>query len=159
MIVITPNAKSCMSHLLLKDTFDQFSFLEGEITTFNKFTIDGFLHKDFFDEEPKHAYSYWKELRDYCFSIIKGKRTPLNFKIILSLAPENFEIFLQEHQIHAFHPEDIGGLYLNFHYDGALLQCITGISMKAFYPDKTLEREWDSYAEEFFRKSGIEREL
>ena len=32
MTVITLNAKICMSHLLLKDTFDRFSFLEGEIT-------------------------------------------------------------------------------------------------------------------------------
>lgn len=159
MTVFTLNARSCMSHLLLKDTFDRFSFFEGEITTFNKFTVDGFLHKDFFDEEPEYTYSYWKELREYCFSIIKGRRTPLNFKIILSLAPENFENFLHEHQITVFRPEEIGGLYLNFHYDGTLLQCITGISMKAFYPDKTLEREWDSYVEEFFRKAGIEREM
>ena len=100
MTVITLNAKICMSHLLLKDTFDRFSFLEGEITTFNK-----------------------------------------------------------EHQISTFHPEEISGLYLNFHYDGSVLQCITGISMKTFYMDKTLEKEWDSYAEEFFKKSGIEQEL
>ena len=71
MTVFTLNARSCMSHLLLKDTFDRFSFFEGEITTFNKFTMDGFLHKDFFDEEPEYTYSYWKELREYCFSIIK----------------------------------------------------------------------------------------
>lgn len=159
MIVITLNAKSCMSHLLLKDTFDYFSFLEGEITTFNKFGIDGFLHKNFFDEEPEQTYSYWKELREYCFSIIKGKRTPLNFKIILSLAPENFSDFLTKHQITAFRPEEISGLYLNFHYDGTVLQCITGISMSTFHMDKTLEKEWDSYVEEFFRESGIEREM
>lgn len=159
MTVITLNAKICMSHLLLKNTFDRFSFLEGEITTFNKFTIDGFLHKGFFDEEPEHAYSYWKQVREYCFNIIKGKRTPLHFKIILSLAPENFGDFLNEHQISVFRPEEISGLYLNFHYDGAVLQCITGISMKTFHMDKTLEREWDVYVEEFFRKSGIEQEL
>ncbi len=159
MTVITLNAKICMSHLLLKDTFDRFSFLEGEITTFNKFTIDGFLHKNFFDEEPEYTYSYWRQVREFCLSIIKGKRTPLNFKIILSLAPENFEDFLKKHQITTFHSEEISGLYLNFHYDGAVLQCITGISMKTFYMDKTLEKEWDSYAEEFFKKSGIEQKL
>ena len=40
MDVITLSAKTCMAHLLLKETFDQFSFIEGEITTFNKFTLD-----------------------------------------------------------------------------------------------------------------------
>ena len=50
MDVITLSAKTCMAHLLLKETFYQFSFIEGEITTFNKFTLDGFLQKDFFDD-------------------------------------------------------------------------------------------------------------
>ena len=51
MNVYQLSAKNCMSHLLLKDTFDNFSFIEGEITTFNKFTISGFLQEDFFDEK------------------------------------------------------------------------------------------------------------
>ena len=29
------NIKDFMSHLLLNETFDHFSFIEGEITTFN----------------------------------------------------------------------------------------------------------------------------
>ena len=37
-----------MSHLLLKETFDNFSFIEGEIITFNTFRIDGYMQKDFF---------------------------------------------------------------------------------------------------------------
>lgn len=159
MNMFTLSAKSCMSHLLLKNTFDQFAFIEGEITTFNKFTIDGYLHKDFFDEKPEQDYSCWKDLREYCFGIIRGKRTPLNFKIILSLAPENFKTFLADHQLAAFKPEEITGLYLNFHYDGTVLQCITGISMNTFSMDKALEKEWDAYAAEFFSKNGIEREL
>ena len=158
MNMFTLSAKSCMSHLLLKETFDQFSFIEGENTTFNKFTLNGFLYKDFFDKKPERSYSYWRELRDFCFNIIKGKRTPLNFKIILSLAPEHFGDFLKEHQIQTFSPNDITGLYLNFHYDGTILQCITGISMRTFTMDKSLEKEWDAYVESFLRKAGIERE-
>lgn len=152
MNVFTLSAKSCMSHLLLKDTFDSFSFIEGEITTYNKFTIDGYLQKEFFDEEPAREYSYWKEVREFCFGIIRGKRTPLNFKIVLSLAPEKFAGFLERHQISACRPEDIQGLYLNFRYDGEVLQCITGISMKSFSMDKTLEREWDAAAEEMLKE-------
>lgn len=75
----------------------------------------------------------------------EGRRTPLNFKIVLSLAPENFAAFLEKHQIGACRAEDIQGLYLNFHYDGTTLQCITGTSMHTFTMDKTLEREWDAY--------------
>ena len=158
MNLFTLSAKSCMSHLLLRDTFDQFALIEGEITTFCRYTIDGYLHKDFFDEKPEQDYACWKDLREYCLSIIRGKRTPLNFKIILSLAPGDFKAFLLEHQITSFSPKDITGLYLNFHYDGSILQCVTGISMNTFSIDKTLEKEWDAYAERFLSSKGIERE-
>ena len=73
MNVYQLSAKNCMSHLLLKDTFDNFSFIEGEITTFNKFTISGFLQEDFFDEKPEETYSRWNKTRDFCFQIIRGK--------------------------------------------------------------------------------------
>ena len=88
MNVITLSPKICMSHLLLLETFDRFLFIEGKITTFNTFEIDGFLQKDFFDTPPESAYSRWKDVRDFCFRLIKGKRTPLSFKIVLSLPPE-----------------------------------------------------------------------
>lgn len=155
MNVFTLSAKSCMSHLLLKETFDDFSFIEGEITTYNKFTIDGYLQKDFFDEEPSALYSKWKDVREFCFSVIRGKRTPLNFKFVLSLSPGKFTAFLNQHQISACRPEEIQGMYLNFHYDGSSLQCVTGISMKSFSMDKSLEREWDATVEQFFKKQDL----
>ena len=158
MNVLTLSAKSCMAHLLLKDTFDRFSFIEGEITTFNTFSIDGYLQKDFFDESPEQTYSHWKDVREFCLSIIRGKRTPLGFKIVLSLDAGDFKEFLSAHQITAFRPEEIQGLYLNFQYNGSTLQCVSGISMKSFTMDKTLEREWDAHVEMFFRQLKIEPE-
>lgn len=158
MNVLTLSAKSCMAHLLLKDTFDSFSFIEGQITTFNTFQIDGYLQKDFFDETPEQTYSHWKDVRDFCFSIIRGKRTPLSFKIVLALNENNYADFLSAHQITTYRPEEIHGLYLNFHYDGDTLQCVTGISMKTFTLDKSLEKEWDQHAESFFKNHGVELE-
>lgn len=155
MITISLKTKPSMSHLLLKDTFDQFSFIEGEITTFNKFTIDGYLQKDFFEEKPEDSHARWKDVREFCFQIIRGKRTPLSFKIILSLAPENFPTFLTDQNITGFRPEDIQGMYLNLSYDGLNLVCITGISMKTFTMDKSLERAWDEAAQ----KKLLELEL
>lgn len=155
MITISLKTKPSMSHLLLKDTFDQFSFIEGEITTFNKFTIDGYLQKDFFEEKPEGSHAHWKDVREFCFQIIRGKRTPLSFKIILSLAPENFPTFLSAQNITGFRPEDIQGMYLNLSYDGLNLVCITGISMKTFTMDKSLERAWDEAAQ----KKLLELEL
>ena len=99
MIILTPETKTCMSHLLAHETFDHFSFIEGEIITFGKFTMSGFLQKSFFDEPPKEEYALWKLFRDYCYSIIRGKRTPLSFRLIFSLAPEEIGRFLSDSRL------------------------------------------------------------
>ena len=106
MITLSLKAKASMSHLLLKETFDKFSFIEADITTFNRFTIDGFLQKDFFDEQPTEAHARWKDVREHCFRIIRGQRTPLNFKIVLSLAPSHFDTFLKKSSL----PDSLPGI-------------------------------------------------
>ncbi len=154
MNVVTLSAKSCMNQLLLTDTFDSFQFIEGDITTFNTFHIDGFLHKEFYEEAPDETYSRWKDVREYCLSLMRGKRTPLNFKIILSLCPADIEAFLTREGIQGYSAADITGLYLNFRFDGETLTCVTGISEKKFSLDKTLEQAWDAYVEKFLNAIG-----
>ena len=158
MIVLNLKAKNCMSHLLLKPTFDEFSLVEGSIVTFNKFTIDGFLQKDFYEEAPEKEYSDWKDLREFCFNIIKGKRTPLSFKFVLSLSKADFEKFLSANKLDGFRPENIQGLYLNFRYDGTSLQCVTGTSLNMFTLDKSLDAAWDEFVRKFFARHEIEFE-
>lgn len=152
------NRKMFMKHLLLTETFDHFLFIEGEITTFNTFTIDGYLHKDFFEEDPPLSFSFWKHLREFCFSIIKGKRTPLQFKFVFSLSPENIAKLISQNELN-FHPQDVQGLYLNLRFNGTDLQCITGTSLKTFTLDKSLEQAWDKMVQKFFSQKGIEYEL
>ncbi|RGU90908.1 hypothetical protein DWW31_15865 [Clostridium sp. AF15-17LB] len=154
MITLTPDTKACMSHLLLKDTFDSLSFIEGEITTYNKFMIDGHIHKDFYEEAPDREYSLWGGLRSYCLSIIKGKRTPLGFKLILSLGKEDFTGFLEQDGLN-YRPEDIQGLYMNLKYDGSHLSCVTGTSMNTFTMDRSLEEAWDRWVRAFYANAGI----
>ncbi|RGF24669.1 DUF5721 family protein [Dorea sp. AM10-31] len=156
MITLSLKAKVSMSHLLLKETFDKFSFIEADITTFNRFTIDGFLQKDFFDEQPAETHARWKDVREHCFRIIRGQRTPLNFKIVLSLAPSHFDAFLKKEQLTGFTAGDIQGLYLNFHYDGTDLHCITGTSLRTFTLDKSLEHAWDQYVRSFLLESDLD---
>ncbi len=154
------STKNFMSHLLLSDTFDHFLFIEGEIVTFNTFTIDGFIQKAFYEseEEAGNGYALWKQLRELCFSIIKGKRTPLSFKFVFSLSPENIAKLIQQKNLD-YQPCDVQGLYLNVRFDGSALQCITGTSLKAFSMDKSLEREWDAMVPRFFDQKGIPFDL
>ena len=49
-------------------------------------------------------------------------------------------------------------VYLNIHFDGTRLSCITGTSFKTFTMDKTLEHAWDEMVEKFMRQKHIEFE-
>lgn len=154
------DVKECMGKLLLSETFDPFYFIEGEIVTFNTFTMDGYLKKDFFDAEnaPEREYALWKEMREFCFSIIKGKRTPLSFKFVLGLSDSNIEKLLLQQELD-FKPQDVRGLYINLKYDGQNLQCITGTAMNLFTMDKSLEQAWDKMVQKFFVQKEIKYEV
>ena len=155
------SVKDFMTHLLLSETFDNFLFIEGEIVTFNTFTIDGYIQKAFFPEEDTlPEYSSWKNLRDYCFTLIKGRKTPLSFKFIFSLSPKNTARLISQNNLD-YTPDQVQGLYLNIRYDGTALQCITGTSLKTFTMDKSLEQAWDTMVQKFFSQKQIsyERDL
>jgi len=152
--------KECMSKLLLSETFDSFLFIEGEITTYATFTMDGYLRKEFFEDgmAPEREYVLWKEMRDYCFSLIKGKRTPLGFKFVLGLSDSNIEKLIQQQGVD-FELEDVRGLYINLKYDGQKLQCVTGSAMNLFTMDKSLEQAWDVMVQRFFTQKEITYEI
>lgn len=147
--------KDFTSQLFLKDSFDSFCFIEGEIVTFNTFHIDGLLRKDFFDSDAGlPEYSYWKNVREHCFHIIRGKRTPLSFRFVLSLSPGNMTRLLEQN-CSSVRPEDVKGLYLNLHFDGTNLTCVTGTSLRTFTLDRSPEHIWDETVRNFFHQKGI----
>ncbi|GAB5615809.1 hypothetical protein JCM31739_06340 [Faecalimonas canis] len=157
MILLSiPEVREFMSKLLLSETFDSFLFIEGEIVTFNTFSMNGRLQKDFFDKDmtPDRAYSLWKDLREYCFSLIRGKRTPLRFKFVFGLSEPNIEKLLKQQGL-SFTTNDVQGLYLNISYDGTSLKCVTGTSMNLFTMDKSLEEAWDKMVQKFFVQKEI----
>lgn len=152
------STKNFMAHLLLLDTFDQFSFIEGEIVTFARFTIDGFSQKEFFSpQEEVPPYCSWQAVREFCYSLIKGKRTPVSFKLIFSLSPKNITRLVAQNGLD-FAPENIQGLYLNIQFEDGLLKCVTGTSLKIFSMDKSLEKTWDIMVQKFFHQKGISYE-
>ena len=154
------DVKECMGKLLLSETFDPFYFIEGEIVTFSTFTMDGYLKKDFYNDEnvPEREYALWKDMREFCLSIIKGKRTPLSFKFVLGLSNSNSEKLLLQQELD-FKPQDVRGLYINLKYDGQNLQCTTGTAMNLFTMDKSLEQAWDKMVQKFFTQKEIKYEV
>lgn len=159
------DVKDFMNKLLIGDTFDFFETLNLSITTFNTFSIDGKYHSDFFDTEKRDSlkeihcnYSSWNDLKSYAYSIIRGKRTPLQFKIIFQLPYQKILFLLEQNHCH-ISSELIGGLFFNLQYKNKELYCTTGISFQSFVPDHTVKQLWDSYVMDFLKSSGIIFEL
>ena len=154
------DVKGFMSQLLLRDTFDRFYLTEASITTFGTFYIDGHLQKQYYSQEELeneefcHNFTYWKQVRPFCLELIKGKKTPLHFKIVFQLSSSNTEKLLKQAGV-SLSLSDVGGLYLNLHYDGHKLNCVTGTSLNIFTMDKSLERSWDEMVGKFFRAKEI----
>jgi hypothetical protein len=153
--------KDFMNQLLLGETFDRFFLVEASVTTYCTFTIDGTLHEDFFDTDERNLLTQnqvtlatWKEIRPHCFAIIRGKRTPLSFKIVFQLPPRQMRHLLDRHGI-SISPELVKGLFLNLQYKNKELLCITGTSLSTFLPDKSLEQLWDNLLPDFFRQHNI----
>ena len=81
--------KHFMNQLLLADTFDYFSVSKASVTTFVTFTIDGSLHPDFYDPDTAarlkaagKSQVRWSGIKSWCYSVIRGKRTPISFRFI-----------------------------------------------------------------------------
>ena len=154
--------KIFMNKLLLSQTFDNFLLVEGSITTYNTFRIEGRVHKDFFSVEEieeknleNRDFSLWKEVKPFCLELIKGKKTPLGFKFTFQLSKENTAKLLTSSGITSLQPENISGLLLNIRYDNSTLNVITATNLNLFTLDKTLEHAWDDMVKRFLKQQEI----
>lgn len=154
--------KTFMHKLLIGDVFHVFSLVEASITTFNQFHIDGKLHMDFFDTDTeqqlsadKIIYSSWGDVKAYCYSIIRGKLPPLQFKFIMRLSPSQINI-LPANNIFSFSDSELSDLFLNIQFKNNELLCTTGIFSQVFTLDKTSETTWDNAVLDFFRYHQID---
>ena len=151
--------KDFTNKLFLGETFDAFWLNQAEIITSNIFSIDGRLQTDFFDNDEQEflasshrTFSLWKEVKPFCYSIIRGKRAPLSFKIVLQFSPNKAIALLQNGSTS---PELVTGLYLNLQYKNKSLFCTTGTSLKTFLPNKEPDQLWDQYMLDFFHHNNL----
>ena len=69
------DVKGFMNHLLIGDTFDHFPMAEVSVTTFNTFSIDGMIKKEFFDTDTQNILTQNKSSL-FC---MEGNKTFLFF--------------------------------------------------------------------------------
>lgn len=155
-----------MASFLTGPMFDSYTLAEAQITTSCTWSIDGRLERAFFGEDPAAAagddpeslppveYIRWKDIRDHCFNLIRGKRTPLFFKFVFYYPKENIERFLARRHV-ACEADRVAGLCLNLRFDGTRLLLTTGTSLRVFSMDRTVEESWDAYVLESLKNAGV----
>ena len=134
------DVKSFTTKLFVREDFDAFLVKEVNITTYNSFSIDGHVKQGYYTEEEREEnnieeFSTWKTLRPFCFSLIKGKKLPGSFRIVLQLPKAGTDKFAARTGA-GIDGNQIVGLYLNIRYDNGEMYCITGTSLNFF----TMER-------------------
>lgn len=151
--------KSFTSKLFVGEVFDHFLVKEVSVSTYNTFTIDGTIKNGYYSKEEMEeqgigVYSTWTALKPFSFSMVKGKRLPTSFRIILLMPEDETERFLSTKNI-GFPKEQVKGLYVNIRYEDEKLTCITGTSVSVFTMDKTLDEEWDNGFKAFLKQNQI----
>ena len=154
------DVKDFMNKLLIGEVFDRFFLVEASVTTFNTFTIDGRLQQDFFDTDTvamhksnSIEYSLWRDVKPYCFSVIRGGRTPLNFRIVLQLSHKQTQQILNPSFPDGSVPDC--RFCLNLQYRNDSLLCTTGVSYTSFCLDKRPEHLWDEIIRKFLSGQHI----
>lgn len=157
------DTKEFMNLLLRSTVFDSFLLYEAVVKTNVTYEIKGRIHKDFFDTlsedmQPKEEFSDWESQKTHVFQWMKGKRTPLFFKISLLLSKEGLTDFLLKSNL-AFSEETIGGVFFHIQYDGTTIFIRNGVSFNTFSMDKTLEHTWSEYLLSFLKQNSVAYEL
>lgn len=155
------NIKQFMNRLFLCEDFDAFRLSEATFVTFGTFHIDGLFQKEYYSSEELEEMQFiddphlsWRQARPFALTIIKGKHTPLEFKIVFRLSCANVQRLLQQSGL-AFTLGDVSGLFLNLHFQAGCLTCTTGTALRTFTLDKSLDRIWDEMITRFFLQKNI----
>ncbi len=143
------NVKTFMNKLLIEDKFDSLLTTGVSITTYNTFTIDGHIQKDFFTGEeiqelPDTEIVSWKTIKPFCYDIIKGKKTPLKFKIVFKMPGHIVDKIITSNNLN-MQKENVQGLFLNIKYENQTLTYVTGCSLTIFDINKEIENAYDKY--------------
>lgn len=150
--------KAFMGKLLGTTTFDDFLLQEATLQMGISYVIDGHINEAFYQSEESSEdtseqteFIPYGEVRSTLFDLIKGKRTPLGFQVVLQLPPKKSAVLFPE----GIEKHLIKGLLFNIRYDGSKAMITSGISYSAFTLDKAPALIWDEALMSFLRNSGI----
>lgn len=148
--------KAFMSKLLTTNIFDDFLLQEATLQMGIGYVIDGRINKAFYQNEEdqlteRSTFITYGEVRSTLFDLIKGKRTPLGFQVLLQLPSKKSAVLFPE----GLDAHLIKGLVMNIRFDGSKALITSGISYTSFSLDKAPELIWDEAMMNFLRRAGI----
>lgn len=152
--------KNFTSLLFAGTAFDSFLLCEADFKTCQSIHIDGRVCREYYDEPsemPDDEFGTWHYSKPICYQIIKGKRLPVYFKLVMALSNKNLESTLAASGLN-YAPGDVEGMYLNIHYKDGIIFCTSGISLNTFSMDRQLPDYWDDLVAKFFDQNGISYE-
>lgn len=146
--------KNYMNQLLVNEKFDSFYLYEARVKGALDYFIGGKVNMNYYDEEERNElegseYISWGKVKHIIYDLMKGKKLPINFKIILMFNRENITRLIEMNNL-PVKPEDVGALFYNIHFEAGELNVTTGTSLKVFTLDKRLEQLWDETVEKYY---------
>lgn len=158
------DVKTFMNQLLCSELFDRFLLSEASITKDATFTVNGHINPAFYSGEELETEGLtgldilpYSRLRPVCYQLIRGKHTPVSFKFVLTLSPENMKHTLARSDS-SFTDNDVKGIFINLAFQNGRLTLTTGISYILFSTDRTLDHEWDGLIKKFLAKNSVSYE-
>ena len=100
------------------------------------------------------SYALWESIKPHVYNVIRGKKLPLSFKIVLVLSQPDIMDMLEKNHL-TIPVSDVANLTLNVYYDGMSIQLTSMATQNIFTMDKTLEHVWDAEIRDFLKTAGI----
>lgn len=147
--------------LFTENSFDRFLLKSVQLSAQLSVTISGEKDPDFYAEEEREkemqdAFVRYETVRPLLYSLIKGKRPPLSFRIIL-ITDKNTTNRLKVKS--GFTDCDVTSLSINLNYRSSQLVLSTGVSYAGFSLDKSLEDAWEKAVRDFLDEKGVTYEV
>ncbi len=153
--LIIEDIKKLTDLLFVQETFDRFLMREAHFVTGVTVDLDGQLNQDFFDTDefsslPDQNTVSWGSVKKLCFQIIKGRKLPKRFQIVLKLAGTDISPWLAKNGLNLA-SDAVKGLFITFRYENQQLTCTSGTALSVFTLDKSLDQAWDQQVVKFFK--------
>lgn len=161
------DAKEFLGDLMTNEKYDSFYLFEARIKSDLDYYVNGKRNMEYPRNEDERgargakesngetgfheneSYICWKDIKDTLRLLMGEEQLPLSLKLILMFHRDNITRLIEMNNL-PLAPEDVGALFYNVYLERGELSVTTGISLKVFTMDKTLEHLWDESVGKYY---------